>query len=50
MIWDSPLDLPFDGLYILLGAVAWIIVLGLVQEGIAELRARQAAAKTSGAG
>ncbi len=43
MIWDSPLELPFDGLYILLGAVAWIIVLGLVQEGIAELRARQAA-------
>jgi protease PrsW len=48
MIWDSPLDLPFDGLYIILGAVAWIIVLGLVQEGIAELRTRQAAVKISG--
>ena len=47
MIWDSPLELPFDGLYFLLGAIAWIIVLGLVQEGIAELRARQAAAKVS---
>jgi protease PrsW len=47
MIWDSPLSLPFDALYILLGAVAWIIVLGLVQEGIAELRARQAAARAS---
>jgi protease PrsW len=47
MIWDSPLELPFDGLYFLLGAIAWIIVLGLVQEGIAELRARQAAAKAS---
>ncbi len=47
MIWDSPLELPFDGLYMLLGAVAWIIVLGLVQEGIAELRTRQAAAKAS---
>lgn len=47
MIWDSPLELPFDGLYILLGAVAWIIVLGLVQEGIAELRTKQAAAKVA---
>ncbi|HZT02804.1 MAG TPA: PrsW family glutamic-type intramembrane protease [Steroidobacteraceae bacterium] len=45
MIWDSPLELPFDGLYVLLGAVAWIIVLGLVQEGLAELRASQAAAR-----
>jgi protease PrsW len=50
MIWDSPLELPFDGLYILLGAVAWIIVLGLVQEGIEELRARQAAAMAAGGG
>lgn len=50
MIWDSPLELPFDGLYILLGAIAWIIVLGLVQEGIAELRMKQAAAKASEGG
>jgi RsiW-degrading membrane proteinase PrsW (M82 family) len=47
MIWDSPLELPFDGLYMLLGAVAWIIVLGLVQEGIAQLRVNQLAAKAS---
>jgi RsiW-degrading membrane proteinase PrsW (M82 family) len=46
MIWDSPLELPFDGLYILLGAIAWVIVLGLVQEGLEELRASQAAART----
>ena len=44
MIWDSPLELPFDGLYLLLGVVAWVIVLGLVQEGLNELRAGQAAA------
>lgn len=45
MIWDSPLQLPFDGLYILLGAVAWVVVLGLVQEGLEELRSRQSAAR-----
>lgn len=43
MIWDSPLTLPFEGLYVLLGSMAWIIVLGLVQEGLEELRASQAA-------
>jgi hypothetical protein len=47
MIWDSPLELPFNGLYILLGAVAWIIALGLVQEGLEELRSRQSAAKAA---
>jgi RsiW-degrading membrane proteinase PrsW (M82 family) len=46
MIWDSPLELPFDGLYVLLGAVAWIIALGLVQEGLEELRSRQSSART----
>ena len=46
MIWDSPLELPFDSLYVLLGAVAWVIVLGLVQEGLEELRSRQSAART----
>lgn len=38
MLWDSPLQLPFYGTYLLLGAVAWIIVLGLVQEGLQELQ------------
>lgn len=47
MIWDSPLELPFDGLYMLLGAVAWIIALGLVQEGLEELRALQSAVKSA---
>jgi RsiW-degrading membrane proteinase PrsW (M82 family) len=47
MIWDSPLELPFDGLYVLLGAVAWIIALGLVQEGLEELRSRQSSARTA---
>lgn len=47
MIWDSPLELPFDGLYILLGAIAWVIVLGLVQEGLEELRASQSRARSA---
>jgi RsiW-degrading membrane proteinase PrsW (M82 family) len=50
MLWDSPLDLPFDALYILLGAAAWIIVLGLVQEGLAQLRASQAEAAAAAGG
>lgn len=49
MIWDSPLALPFEGLYVLLGAAAWIIVLGLVQEGLEELRASQSAARIEAA-
>jgi RsiW-degrading membrane proteinase PrsW (M82 family) len=44
MIWDSPLQLPLDATYIILGVAAWVIVLGLVQEGLEELRARKAEA------
>ena len=47
MIWDSPLQLPFDGTYVLLGLIAWVIVLGLVQEGLEELRTSQAAASAA---
>lgn len=38
MIWNSPWNLPFEGKHLLLGVVAWIIVLGLVQEGLEELQ------------
>ncbi len=38
MIWNSPLQLPFCGTAIILGIVAWIIVLSLVQEGLREVR------------
>jgi RsiW-degrading membrane proteinase PrsW (M82 family) len=44
MVWDSPLRLPLDGTYLILGAIAWVIVLGLVQEGLEEVRTKQAAA------
>ena len=43
MLWDSPLQLPLKGTFIILGVIAWVIVLGLVQEGLEELRTRKAA-------
>ncbi len=49
MLWDSPLQLPFFGTYLILGFIAWIIVLGLVQEGLGELRDRQAQLLTGAA-
>jgi RsiW-degrading membrane proteinase PrsW (M82 family) len=42
MIWNSPLYIPFYGKYLLLGAAAWVIILGLIQEGLKQLRAEQA--------
>jgi RsiW-degrading membrane proteinase PrsW (M82 family) len=44
MVWDSPLQLPLDATYIILGVAGWVIVLGLVQEGLEELRSRKATA------
>ena len=38
MLWNCPLHLPFYGKYLILGIAAWIILLGLVQEGLRELR------------
>jgi RsiW-degrading membrane proteinase PrsW (M82 family) len=38
MLWNSPLHLPFYGKYAILGVAAWIIILGLIQEGLKELR------------
>ncbi|MFV1969233.1 MAG: PrsW family glutamic-type intramembrane protease, partial [Pirellulaceae bacterium] len=37
MIWNSPLQLPFLGKYLVLGLVAWVVVLALVSEGLHEL-------------
>ncbi len=45
MLWNfDGLSLPFDGKYILLGAAAWLLVLGMIQAGLKEVRAAQAAA------
>jgi RsiW-degrading membrane proteinase PrsW (M82 family) len=44
MVWDSPLQLPLHATFVILGVAGWVIVLGLVQEGLEELRSRKAAA------
>jgi len=44
-LWNLPIHrLPFYASYFILGAVAWIIILGLIQEGLKELRVEKAAA------
>jgi len=37
MVWNSPLQIPFFGKYLILGLVAWVVVLALVGEGLHEL-------------
>jgi RsiW-degrading membrane proteinase PrsW (M82 family) len=52
MIWNtSAIDLPFNGKYIALGAVAWLLVLGFIQDGLKQLRGAQKgiAERSSGA-
>jgi protease PrsW len=46
MLWNTPISLPFYGKFAILGVVAWIVILGLIQEGLKELRAESAAAVT----
>ncbi len=43
-LWDCSLDLPFYGKYLLLGLVAWIIILALIQDGLKQLRREKEAA------
>jgi protease PrsW len=38
MIWNSPINLPFYGKYIICGFVAWFIILSLIQDGLKQLR------------
>jgi hypothetical protein len=38
MLWNTGFELPFYGKYLVLGAIGWVIVLGLVQEGLKELK------------
>ena len=38
MLWNSPFYLPFYGKFAILGIAAWIVILGLIQEGLKELR------------
>jgi RsiW-degrading membrane proteinase PrsW (M82 family) len=45
MIWNSPLQLPYFGTFILLGVAAWFVCFSLVQEGLHEVAAEQAEAR-----
>ena len=40
-IWNADFELPFYGKHIILGLVAWLIVLALVQEGLKEIKAEK---------
>ncbi len=43
MVWNSPWELPMHLKYILLGAAAWLLILGTIQGGLKEVREAQAA-------
>jgi len=44
MLWNTNIYLPFYGKFVILGIVAWVIVLGLLQEGLKQLRAEKSLA------
>lgn len=50
MIWNSPIELPFNLKYLAVGAVAWVIVFSLIQSGLKQILAEKAAALNSGQG
>jgi len=43
-VWDSPLQLPAYGKFIALGFVAWVVLLGLIQQGLRQVKLEQAGA------
>jgi len=49
MVWNSPLDVPFFGRYLIVGAIGWVVVLGLLGEGLAQIEAEQTAKKANDA-
>jgi RsiW-degrading membrane proteinase PrsW (M82 family) len=42
MVWNSPLQLPFELKHIGIGIVGWFVVFGLVQQGLHQIREQQA--------
>jgi protease PrsW len=38
MLWNSPIELPFNAKYIILGFVAWVIIFSFIQDGLKQLR------------
>ena len=47
MAWNAPFNLPFFFKYIILGFVAWVVNLALIQAGLREVRLAQDLAKSS---
>ena len=41
MIWNSPLQLPYFGTFVILGFVGWFVCFSLVQEGLHEIAKEQ---------
>jgi RsiW-degrading membrane proteinase PrsW (M82 family) len=41
MFWNVPLQLPFFGRYLIVGAMGWLIVLGFIGEGLAQIAAER---------
>ena len=41
MAWNSPLDLPFYLKYVALGFVAWVVILGFIQDGLTQIKRAQ---------
>jgi protease PrsW len=44
MIWNSPLEFLGYGKELVLGAAAWLLILGMIQDGLKQVREAQAAA------
>ncbi|HEY4132363.1 MAG TPA: PrsW family glutamic-type intramembrane protease [Gemmatimonadaceae bacterium] len=47
MLWNMSIQLPLDGKYIVLGAVAWLLVLGFIQDGLKQIRDAQGAERAN---
>jgi RsiW-degrading membrane proteinase PrsW (M82 family) len=50
MFWDSPIELPFLLKYLVVGFAAWVALLGLVQEGLKQVRREQLIAAPTAVG
>jgi RsiW-degrading membrane proteinase PrsW (M82 family) len=42
MLWNAPVQLPFELVHIGIGIVGWFVVFGLVQQGLHQIREQQA--------
>ena len=40
-VWNSPIQLPFFGKYVIVGLIGWVVVLGLIGEGLEQLEDEQ---------